>query len=111
EATNIYKAFSKRAEELRQALEAMTASATEKAPEKQKLDPDTLQRLAALGYVGNVVDVDPKAVLPDPKEKLRLFALMNASQAHGQESRLDQPIRHIPALVAEDPRLTDPHPT
>src|SRR5262249_6078078 len=109
EATNIYKAFSKRAEDLRLALEAMTARAEEKAPEKQKLDPDTLQRLAALGYVGNVVDVDPRAVLPDPKEKLRLFELMNAAKAEGKKARLDGAIRKMRAVVAEDPGIIDAH--
>ena len=81
ETRNIYKAFSARAEPFRLALEALTRRAAgSQAPERQALDPETLQRLAALGYVGNVIDVDPDAVLPDPKAKLHLFQMMGRGQ-------------------------------
>ena len=69
ETRNIFKAFSARAEPLRLALEALSKVGTQ-SPERRSLDPETLQRLAALGYVGNVIDVDPRAVLPDPAAEL-----------------------------------------
>src|SRR5262249_2330545 len=84
ETHNIYKGFSARAEPLRQALEALARAGGAQAPERRTLDPETLQHLAALGYVGNVIDVDPNAVLPDPKDKLPLFEMMNAAKALAQ---------------------------
>ncbi|HEV7501761.1 MAG TPA: sulfatase, partial [Vicinamibacteria bacterium] len=51
ETRNIFKAYSGRAEALRLRLEAMSRSSGSQAPERKQLDPETLQRLAALGYV------------------------------------------------------------
>ena len=78
-------------------------------PERQSLDPDTLQRLAALGYVGNVIDVDPDAVLPDPKDKLKLFSMMNTAKTLAQDGNLEGAIARMRAVVAEDPRVMDAH--
>jgi arylsulfatase A-like enzyme/Flp pilus assembly protein TadD len=110
ETSNIYKAFSRRAEELRLRMEAMTKEGAAAAPERRSLDPDTLQRLAALGYVGNVIDLDPKAVLPDPKEKLPLFALMNTAKRLAQEEdRLEDGVAKMREVIARDPNIMDAH--
>jgi tetratricopeptide (TPR) repeat protein len=111
ETNNIYKAYSKRAEDLRLRLEALARAAEGAAPERQSLDPDTLQRLAALGYVGNVVDADPDAVLPDPKVKLPLFASMNAAKGLAQEDRYEEAVATMRRVVAEDPDIIDAHNT
>ena len=110
ETNNIYKAFSRRAEELRLRMDAMTKEGAAAAPERRSLDPDTLQRLAALGYVGNVIDLDPKAVLPDPKEKLPLFALMNTAKRLAQEEdRLEDGVAKMREVIARDPNIMDAH--
>jgi arylsulfatase A-like enzyme/Flp pilus assembly protein TadD len=110
EAKNVFKSESAHAETLRVAMERLAQSASGRAsPERQGLDPDTLQRLAALGYVGNVIDVDPTAVLPDPKHKLRLFEMMNAAKAHAQEDRLDAAIALMRKVTAEDANIVDAH--
>jgi arylsulfatase A-like enzyme/Tfp pilus assembly protein PilF len=107
EKTNIYKANSKRGEEMRQTLVGLVKEGGKPAPERKALDPETLQRLAALGYVGNVVDVDPSAVLPDPKDKIAVFGRMNAAKALGQEDKLDQAIEAMQRVLAEDPSIMD----
>ena len=109
ERTNVYKANSARAEELRVRMDAMSAGTAQASPERQSLDPDTLQRLAALGYVGNVIDVDPNAVLPDPKEKLPLFAMMNAAKGLAQDGDLPGAIAKMRAVTEADPRVMDAH--
>jgi choline-sulfatase len=109
EIANIYKAYSKRAEVLRLAMEGLAKAAGEAAPERKGLDPETLQRLAALGYVGNVADADPDVVLPDPKDKLRVYALMNAATHAGQEERIDEAIAKMRAVIREDPGIMDAH--
>jgi len=109
ETSNIYKSFSKRADEMRQALEAKVGEEGEAAPERKKLDPETLQRLAALGYVGNVSDIDPKALLPDPKHKLPVFKQMNAAKAAAQAERLDEAIEKMRQALAQDPKIIDAH--
>jgi len=110
ETKNIYKAYSKRAEELRLLMEAMARITGPAAPERRSLDPDTLQRLAALGYVGNVIDLDPNAVLPDPKEKLPLFALMNTAKRLAQEEdRVEDAVAKMRQVIAQDPKIMDAH--
>jgi arylsulfatase A-like enzyme/Flp pilus assembly protein TadD len=109
ETRNVFKANSARAEELRVRMERMAEGEGRKAPERQSLDPDTLQRLAALGYVGNVIDVDPTAVLPDPKHKLKLFAMMNAAKSKAQDDDVDGAVKLMRAVIAEDPDIMDAH--
>jgi arylsulfatase A-like enzyme/Tfp pilus assembly protein PilF len=110
ETTNIYKAGRKQAEELRAALEELARAGKESAPDRRQLDPDTLQRLAALGYVGNVIDVDPKALLPDPKEKLKLFQMMNTAKTLAQENDdLEGASSTMEKVIAEDPGIMDAH--
>jgi arylsulfatase A-like enzyme/Tfp pilus assembly protein PilF len=114
ETNNVYRSRSARAEELRLALERIAGSGAHSLPERQSLDPDTLQRLAALGYVGNAVDVDPEAVLPDPKDKIRLFSRMAEAKALAQdeeEDRLDEAIAKMRSVVAEDPQIIDAYVT
>jgi arylsulfatase A-like enzyme/Flp pilus assembly protein TadD len=109
ETTNVYKRFSARAEPLRLALDALARDAAAQAPERRSLDPETLQRLAALGYVGNVIDVDPSAVLPDPKSKLPLFQMMNAAKELAQSDRLAEAVDRMKRVVAADPDIMDAH--
>ena len=109
EATNVYKANSRRGEAMRTQLETLAGGGVQKAPEKQKLDPETLQRLAALGYVGNVVDVDPEAKLPDPKDKLPIFQLMNAAKALAQDDKTEEAVAKMRKAIALDPGIVDAH--
>ena len=109
ETSNIYKAYSARAEELRLAIETLAKADQGKIPERQSLDPDTLQRLAALGYVGNVIDVNPNAVLPDPKVKLPLFQKMNRAKDLAQDDNVEGAAALLKSVVTEDPNIMDAH--
>lgn len=109
ERTNVFKANSRRAEELRLELERLARAVEGAAPQRQSLDPETLERLAALGYVGNVIDVDPTAVLPDPKAKLELFRSMGAAKALAQEGRFEDAVARMRAVIGEDPKIIDAH--
>ena len=71
ETTNIYKAFSRAARPCALQLDGLTSRRRRPAPEQQQLDPETLQRLAALGYVGNVIDVDPRPCCPTRRTSCR----------------------------------------
>jgi arylsulfatase A-like enzyme/Flp pilus assembly protein TadD len=109
ESRNIFKAYSQRAEDLRVKLEALAEAPEDSAPARQTMDPETLQRLAALGYVGNVIDVDPNAVLPDPKAKLKLFQAMGAAKDLAQDQRYEEAVAKMREVVAEDPKIIDAH--
>lgn len=109
ETKNVFKAYSLRAEELRLTMERLAGSEADGAPRREKLDPDTLQRLAALGYVGGAIEVDPAAVLPDPKEKVRLFGMMNMAKNAAQDGRVEDAIAQMSRVLAEDPAIVDAH--
>jgi arylsulfatase A-like enzyme/Flp pilus assembly protein TadD len=109
ETRNVFKSFSARAEPLRLALVALAKTAGTQAPERQSLDPETLQHLAALGYVGNVIDVDPTTVLPDPKAKLPLFQMMNVAKDLAQKDRVEDAVERLRRVVAADPKIMDAH--
>ncbi len=111
ELANVYKAYSADGERLRRVLDAMAGNAGQATPERRTLDPETLQRLAALGYVGSASDVDPTAVLPDPKSKIRLFGLMGDAKSAAQAERLDEAIAKMQQVIAEDPGIVDAHMT
>jgi tetratricopeptide (TPR) repeat protein len=109
ELTNVYKANSKTAEGLRVAMNGLVRDAQKPVPEREKLDPETLQRLAALGYVGNVSDVDPEAVLPDPKTKAHIFEMMGRAKDAAQEDRLEEAVATMRKVLAEEPKIVDAH--
>lgn len=109
ETKNVYKAYSRRAEDLRLLLEKMAGSGVQAAPDETTLDPETLQRLAALGYVGGGPRVDPEAVLPDPKDKIVLFERMGDARALAKEEKLGEAVAAMRAVVAEDRGIIDAH--
>jgi arylsulfatase A-like enzyme/Tfp pilus assembly protein PilF len=109
ETTNVYKAYSRRAEDLRLALAQMAGAGHQSAPDKSTLDPETLQRLAALGYVGGGPRVAPDAVLPDPKDKIGLLERIGKARALAKSDRREDAVAAIRAVIAEDPRIIDAH--
>jgi arylsulfatase A-like enzyme/Tfp pilus assembly protein PilF len=109
EAENRYRPDA--ADELRRALRELVGAASGGRPERQKLDPDTLERLAALGYVGNAAPADSDVVLPDPKTKLDIFKMMGEAQAQAREGRLTDAIATMRGALAEDAQVVDAHVT
>jgi arylsulfatase A-like enzyme/Tfp pilus assembly protein PilF len=109
ETRNVHAAFAEQAGELRRRLEEMAGSGVQAAPDEASLDPETLQRLAALGYVGGGPRVDPAAVLPDPKDKIRLFERIGEARALAKKERLDEAASAMRAVIAEDPGIIDAH--
>ncbi len=86
EATNIYDKHRSMAEAMDRELERLAEETSRNAPEPEaaNLDRETVQRLAALGYIGTGTRSTPAsagAALADPKDKLDVF---NAVQRAGE---------------------------
>jgi tetratricopeptide (TPR) repeat protein len=110
ERTNEFKANSRRADELRKTLETLAGDGKNAAPERANLDPETLERLAALGYVGSTAPIAPDAVLADPKSKIALFNRMSLAKAQAQKDEtLALGIETMNAVLTEDPGIIDAH--
>ncbi|MDQ3169629.1 MAG: sulfatase-like hydrolase/transferase [Acidobacteriota bacterium] len=93
------------AELLKLSAEDVTASGATQAT----VDPETRERLAALGYIGSFV-ATPKVAgqkLADPKDKIQIFNLMFAANENaGKETPADT-IARFNKVLAEDPNVLD----
>ena len=78
----------------------------------EEIDPDTRERLAALGYLGSFVSPDEElgenSSLADPKDKIHLYNLMRrAREASLGEGGAEVAIRALEQVLAEDPSVID----
>ncbi|MGE5360148.1 MAG: sulfatase-like hydrolase/transferase [Bacteroidales bacterium] len=111
EATNVLAQHRATADAMARALRRMDEAAGRNAPapEAANLDSDTMQRLAALGYIGTPgsagTPVSPDSALADPKDKLEVF---NAVQRAGEFMVADdyaQAAQALEAALAQEPDM------
>jgi arylsulfatase A-like enzyme/predicted Zn-dependent protease len=75
----------------------------------RKIDEETRERLAALGYIGSFTDasrLEGKA-LANPKEKIVIFNELSRAREMGMSGRADEAIPIIQAIIAADPEIND----
>jgi len=68
------------------------------------IDPETVARLAALGYVASDHSV-PGEVLPDPKDRQEVLRLLQRSKNAEEGDRIDEAIALAEEAVEMDPKL------
>ncbi len=108
EKENLARTRAQTAETMRVALgRKAPADDPAAAAARPSLDPETQQRLAALGYVGSGVASDPKAELADPKDKIGIFGRITAAKEADEGGRRDEAIASMRAVVREDPDILD----
>ena len=71
------------------------------------LDAETLQRLAALGYMAGGDDLRTTADLPDPKDKLDILRKMQEGTALALKNDLDGAIAKMEEVAKSEPKLVD----
>jgi arylsulfatase A-like enzyme/predicted Zn-dependent protease len=76
-----------------------------------KVDEETREKLAALGYVGSFMDSSKLqgAKLADPKDKIVVFNELSRAREAGMEGNFDEAVRTIEAILADDPTISDAH--
>ena len=76
-----------------------------------KVDEETREKLAALGYVGSFVDSSKLAgkKRANPKDKIGVFNSLSRAREAGLRGRPEEGIEMIQAILAEDPTITDAH--
>ena len=88
-------------------LESMKLLKAGDAPTPARMDPEALERLRALGYVGAGEDGRPAPVasgpLPDPKDKVPLLKGLQLAQGMRDAGRLDEAARALEELARKDP--------
>jgi arylsulfatase A-like enzyme/predicted Zn-dependent protease len=75
----------------------------------RKIDPETREKLAALGYVGSFTDsskLEGKA-LANPKEKIAVFNELSRAREMGMSGQADEAVSIIQRIIANDPEISD----
>ncbi|HVP89783.1 MAG TPA: sulfatase-like hydrolase/transferase [Terriglobales bacterium] len=98
-------------EDMRAAAEAFIRRAERNAygMDASKVDAETREKLAALGYVGAFTDpakLRGKA-LANPREKIGVFNQLSEARELGMNGKPEEAIRMIRAIIASDPDITD----
>jgi arylsulfatase A-like enzyme/Flp pilus assembly protein TadD len=76
------------------------------APEE--IDPETAQKLAALGYLGSPTLDAGDGPLPDPKTQLHVLRDLIAASRHFFEKDYDRAVPALRRILAGNPRMQDP---
>jgi arylsulfatase A-like enzyme/Tfp pilus assembly protein PilF len=74
-----------------------------------KIDEETREKLAALGYIGSFSDpakLEGKT-LANPKDKIGIFNELSRAREIGMGGRPDEAIGIIQGIIASDPEITD----
>ncbi|HVT44402.1 MAG TPA: sulfatase-like hydrolase/transferase [Thermoanaerobaculia bacterium] len=78
-----------------------------KAAAPAAIDPEEAAKLAALGYLGATVPVEPGQELPDPKTKLETFRSIMDAFTRFREGKLLDALALIDRNLHEDGRIVD----
>ncbi len=106
EETNLYAANVAAAAALRQALDRLTAGG-QGAMEVGRLDRETAEKLASLGYLGaeHALPSEPRSAgRPDPKDMIAVFNRLRAANSAVRERRFDAALPILREVLARDPR-------
>jgi tetratricopeptide (TPR) repeat protein len=75
----------------------------------QKMDPDTEEKLRALGYLGSVAQSTPESRKIDPKDRIDLVQTIHFAFAEAQKKNHEKALQMIRPVLEEDPNITDAH--
>lgn len=109
ELTNIYDERRSLAERMATELDALAVEEPASAAAPATVDPETRERLAALGYIGsfNATPRKPGERLPDAKDKIDVFNLMNSAREGSGKEAIDAAIARLEKVLAMDPNILD----
>jgi tetratricopeptide (TPR) repeat protein len=100
-------------EDLSARAEALMAEAGRNALEVdlKKVDEETREKLAALGYVGSFTDSSKLQgkKLADPKDKIGVFNELSRARESGLSGDAEGAIKTIRAIIDKDPEIGDAH--
>jgi arylsulfatase A-like enzyme/Tfp pilus assembly protein PilF len=97
------------AAELRKKLSDLTALQDQNPKPPAKVDPETEEKLRALGYVGTVVPSTPESRKVDPKDKIALLETIGKARKAMDGKDHDTALRIANEVLAQDPQIIDAH--
>ena len=77
--------------------------------DQRKIDEETREKLAALGYIGSFTDSSKLKgkKLANPKEKIVVFNELSRAREMGMGGKTEEAIRIIKSIIADDPEIND----
>jgi arylsulfatase A-like enzyme/Tfp pilus assembly protein PilF len=109
ERQNLFDERRQLADRMAAELERLAAEDPAAAAGPSAVDPETRERLAALGYIGSFAHAarTPGRTLPDPKDKIGIFNVMTSAHETGAEADPRAAIERLEGVVAQDPDILD----
>ncbi|HEY7161425.1 MAG TPA: sulfatase-like hydrolase/transferase, partial [Acidobacteriota bacterium] len=109
ELKNLINEKSEIAKALHKQLDEILKSSQSAAKQTQTMDPETEEKLRAMGYVGTIVAGTPETLKIDPKDKIDL--LESISQAHQALTKKNFPlvVEMTTRILEQDPNIVDAH--
>lgn len=109
ELHNLYDERRSLADRMADELQRLGADAGAEGSGPSAVDPETRERLAALGYIGSFTNTTRKTgePLPDPKDKIEIFNLMTSAHESKGEDDTDASIVRLKTVLAQDPNILD----
>ncbi len=110
ETDNVVRRHSPAARDMRRRIEEFCRQQTRDplAPEQvKKTDRDSLEKLAALGYLTTFVDTSKRPLLVDPKRKFHIYKALSRARGLADGDREEEAIRLVSGILAEDPEIID----
>ena len=101
ELNNLFSENTQKVQELKRWLSASGALEQKAVAAHSELDPETLEKLASLGYAGVAPVTPPNAVLADPKDKIGDFKLFNKLIREGIEAFQNEQYNQAAAKFGE----------
>jgi arylsulfatase A-like enzyme/Tfp pilus assembly protein PilF len=109
EERNLFDERRALADRMAQELDKLAAESAKGEAGPSAVDPETRERLAALGYIGSFSSAakKPGETLPDPKDKIDIFNLMTSAHESNREDGSDAAIARLKKVVSQDPNILD----
>ncbi len=110
ETKNLYDERRALADRMAAELRALEASADAAQPAEQPaIDPETRERLAALGYIGTFSETSraPGELLPDPKDKIDVFNMLLSAREESASGTKTISVEKLEKVIATDPNIID----
>lgn len=109
EQTNLYAERRSLADRMAVELQRLAAEAPASESGPSAVDPETRERLAALGYIGSFTETarTPGEVLPDPKDKIEIFNLMTSARESTGKTDTESALDRLRRVVSMDPNILD----
>ncbi len=109
ESVNLFAERRQLADRMAEVLERVGAEQEASQSGPSAVDPETRERLAALGYIGSFTNTarKPGEALPDPKDKIDIFNLMTSAHETNGKGDGEGAIERLRTVVRMDPNILD----